>query len=364
MMATRGLSAQCLDDDGLEPLLAPLPGPDSAGVALRYDPQYRQIQNARQEDDASLPMGEWEAPLRQADWSEVAGLCCNVLATRSKDLQVAAWLSEAWLRLYGADGMLAGVNLLLGLIERYWDGAWPRIEDGEHEPRCSPFVWADRNLALACAQHLPLLKNEEGEPPWLYLEDWRRSAMRGAGNGQASETKEHGIDPDLVRRLAKQPLNQAYLRNQLPKLESIRLTWRKMGQALDERLGLDAPGLRTMDEQLSALIRTASNLLNDIADGGDAFEATDSALIAEAPIVDGGVQPETFADCTGRDQAYRQLGLIADYLRSIEPHSPTPYLLRKAVDWGRMSPEELMRDVMQDDGTFARYLSLLAPKQD
>jgi type VI secretion system protein ImpA len=62
---------------------------------------------------------------------------------------------------------------------------------------------------------------------------------------------------------------------------------------------------------------------------------------------------------TNRAQAYRQLSRIADYLAAIEPHSPTPYLLRKAVAWGGMSLADLMQEVAQEEGGMARYLSLL-----
>jgi len=38
-----------------------------------------------------------------------------------------------------------------------------------------------------------------------------------------------------------------------------------------------------------------------------------------------------------REQAYRILGEVADYLERTEPHSPTPYLIRRAISWGEMN---------------------------
>ena len=42
-----------------------------------------------------------------------------------------------------------------------------------------------------------------------------------------------------------------------------------------------------------------------------------------------------------RDEAYRRLREVAEFLRKTEPHSPVPPLLDRAVRWGNMSFEKL-----------------------
>ncbi|WP_214644802.1 type VI secretion system ImpA family N-terminal domain-containing protein, partial [Mycobacterium tuberculosis] len=80
----------------LTAFLSPLEGPEGpAGPPLRYDPVCARIREARTEEDASLPMGEWTRPLKKADWRTAEMLCTEVLQRRSKDLQMAAWLTEA-----------------------------------------------------------------------------------------------------------------------------------------------------------------------------------------------------------------------------------------------------------------------------
>lgn len=64
-----------------------------------------------------------------------------------------------------------------------------------------------------------------------------------------------------------------------------------------------------------------------------------------------------------RDEAYRMLESIADYLMKTEPHSPTPYLIKRAVTWGRMSLVDLMLEVVREEGDMTRYLSLLGIKE-
>jgi type VI secretion system protein ImpA len=51
--------------------------------------------------------------------------------------------------------------------------------------------------------------------------------------------------------------------------------------------------------------------------------------------------------------------LLAEYLAAIEPHSPTPYLIRRAVNWGRLPLPALMAEIMQEEGDLNRMVQLL-----
>jgi type VI secretion system protein ImpA len=84
-------SSQNLD---LEALLAPIPGENPAGRSLRYEGTYDAIQEARRADD-DLPQGPWQRARKVADWAGVIQLASEALSTKSKDLQIAAWLVEA-----------------------------------------------------------------------------------------------------------------------------------------------------------------------------------------------------------------------------------------------------------------------------
>ena len=80
----------------LEKLLAPISQEAPAGEDLRYDMVYDQIKTARYSDDA-LSQGEWQTEIKKADWKLVIYLCRETLKSRSKDLNIAAWLTEAQL---------------------------------------------------------------------------------------------------------------------------------------------------------------------------------------------------------------------------------------------------------------------------
>ena len=75
-------------------ILKPIAGDNPSGESLRYAPIYTQIKEAVREDD-DLTQGVWQTERKVADWPKVVKLCSDALIKQSKDLQLAAWLTEA-----------------------------------------------------------------------------------------------------------------------------------------------------------------------------------------------------------------------------------------------------------------------------
>jgi len=76
-------------------LLNPIAGDNPSGPSLRYERVYDQIKEARTEEDDTIPAGAWQRTAKRADFVLVIKLAGEALATKSKDLQLAAWLAEA-----------------------------------------------------------------------------------------------------------------------------------------------------------------------------------------------------------------------------------------------------------------------------
>src|SRR5687768_7644148 len=123
------MSAAPTDVFDLATLLAPVAPERPAGESLRYEGTHDRIRDARREDDPRLSQGIYQAEPKRADWAEVESLCLAALA-RSKDLQIAAWLLEAWLHRYGFAGAREGLRLLCELCENFWDDLHPALEPG------------------------------------------------------------------------------------------------------------------------------------------------------------------------------------------------------------------------------------------
>src|SRR5438876_1060124 len=81
----------------LNALLRPIPGENPSGENLRYSGLYDEISDARRADD-NLNQGEWQTELKVADFRRVIDIVVPALTNQSKDLQLAAWLSEALIK--------------------------------------------------------------------------------------------------------------------------------------------------------------------------------------------------------------------------------------------------------------------------
>ena len=62
-----------------------------------------------------------------------------------------------------------------------------------------------------------------------------------------------------------------------------------------------------------------------------------------------GTAPVTFKKTTlTRADVYQRLAESADLLEKMEPHSPIPYLIKRAVDLGSLPFPQLMRALISD----------------
>src|ERR1700733_6791848 len=131
-----------------EDILAPIAGENPSGIDLHYDTKlliYDKIREARRQDD-NLAQGDWQSERKTANFPLVVKLGQDTLATVSKDLQVAAWLTEALLRTERFDGLRQGLELTHKMMIEFWDTVYPIIEDGDRELRAVPLAWIGSKL--------------------------------------------------------------------------------------------------------------------------------------------------------------------------------------------------------------------------
>ena len=126
-----------------EDILAPIAGENPSGIDLRYDTKlliYDKIREARRQDDG-LAQGDWQSERKTANYPLVIKLSQDTLATVSKDLQLAAWLTEGLLATEQFAGLCQGLTLCNALLTTFWETVYPVIEDGDRELRAKPLSW-------------------------------------------------------------------------------------------------------------------------------------------------------------------------------------------------------------------------------
>ena len=75
-------------------LIQPISADNPAGEDMSFSEEFDQIKEARRADD-DLPQEEWETKLKASEWPKVTRIATELLSSKTKDLQIAAWLTEA-----------------------------------------------------------------------------------------------------------------------------------------------------------------------------------------------------------------------------------------------------------------------------
>jgi type VI secretion system protein ImpA len=112
-----------------------------------------------------------------------------------------------------------------------------------------------------------------------------------------------------------------------------------------------APTLRATDEALRAMQGLAREALR--AAGGRPAAAPNAPADRTPPVAapEGAEVRARAGDAvspggpiSSRAEAYQRLMEAADYLLRTEPHSPVPYLVKRAISWGNMPLTELLQE--------------------
>lgn len=124
-------------------------GANPSGENLRYELIYGEIRaGIRRARGEVLPDPDGEDfRAKSVMWRFVIGTCRDLLRWRSKDLMLAAWLTEAQLAVDGLTGLRDGLDVLCALVETFWETLYPEMEEGDAEARLRIFEWLDTRLA-------------------------------------------------------------------------------------------------------------------------------------------------------------------------------------------------------------------------
>lgn len=332
-------------------LLNPIPGANPGGADLRYDPLYDKIKEARREED-ELPQGAWERPRKVADWPQVVKLGGEILAAKSKDLWVAAWITEAMLRREGIGGLTAGLSLCRDLVERFWDHLFPEIEEGDIELRAAPLEWVGLKLDVG-VRLVPLTRS--GLTYLSYLES-RAIGYEASVADDYERKKERTRLVEQDGRLPPEEFDKAVDATPKAWYKQLDADFGAAFAALDalteagrQRFGEDAPSYAALRGALEEVHRVEGQLLAHKLE----LEPDPPEPVAAAPEIGGALPDESSAGATtaaaaaarlaaeptSADDAAAHVAAAARFLRQRSPTSPAPYLLLRALRWGELRGE-------------------------
>jgi type VI secretion system protein ImpA len=235
--------AELAIDDLLDPISAEQP----AGVDLRWTTEWDRIKEARRADDG-LDSGKWiKKDQKTSDWPRVNELVTRALQERSKDLQLALWLTESNIKLHGFRGLRDGLWLTRELMVRYWDkGLYPVMEDGP-EDRAGPFEWLNNKLVDSIVV-LSITPRADKGPEYSYID--LQEARRLDGR----------ISMDLFERVLRESRREQ--QEELHEVfQQVCDEFKKLENVIDEKFGEVAPNLSDCRTNLKEMSEALSDIL-------------------------------------------------------------------------------------------------------
>jgi type VI secretion system protein ImpA len=313
-------------------LLAPIPGfEDPAGADVPFEVRQRLNEDRREVIDAR------EEFSKAADWPGVIRTCREVLSRTSKNLEIGARLTEALFQQHGFGGLRDGLRLLHLLVDQCWERLYPPLGEPEALETRADHVnllnQTSRNWNFPDALRLrPLFRNREGAFSFL---DWERSQeVPPRGPMTAADFQKKVIGPEKLETFID--LSEDAIQG-LAELDGLI-------ESLTEKMGPEAPRLETLRQALSAGSRFLEHVVaqKSPASGPAVVSAEERGT---SPVVSAGLPAQAPSN---RAEVYRQLAQAAEVLQQLEPHSPVPYLIRRAVELGDLPFPDMIRKLIRE----------------
>ncbi|HCI48712.1 MAG TPA: type VI secretion system protein TssA [Holosporales bacterium] len=317
-----------------------------------------------------MPQGVWVQDLKSANWGDVEKLCLNILQTQSKDLQVVAWLLEAWMSLYSMKGLKQGFDLLLQMSQKYWDTAFPQLNPQDPEFRSAPYNWINERLSnrfnkieVTAPDDPDLLTYSYST--YLDLQKDGGIVITGSSEEQNLSEKRTGFAKSL-----KKTKDDFFVGLKADGEETLTLI-KNLQSFLDSKFGADGPSLYHAQDKIQEFINFFEQTLaarhqpqENVSVKLEAGEEEENASSSEntPPAANTNVHVDMVMN--SRSDAYALINQAADYLEKLDPHSPSPHLIKRAIRWSNLDLKNLLQEMIKDPSSLEDLKHLLGMAQE
>jgi type VI secretion system protein ImpA len=331
-------------------LLNPIEGPNPSGANLRYDPVYDKIKEARREE-AQPPPGMTEQDRKVSDNAQVIKLTTDLLTNKTKDLQLAAWLTEAWLKQRGFGGLKDGLALCCGLVDKFWDTLYPEMEDGDVESRGAPLGFVGVKLDIPLKLVPVVEKAKYGMLDHQQSKDvGYEDQVKGdeAKKKRAALVKEGKLTPEAFDKAFEETPKKFYAQAEKD-LDACLESLTHLKKSCDEKFGDEGPAFGPLKSALDASRHLIHGFLQKkrekepdpvevvpAAEGAPGAEG-EGAAAAAGPVRTGVlISFDGSSEPADRVDAIKKVAEAASFLRRREPQSPASYLMLRGLRWGEL----------------------------
>jgi type VI secretion system protein ImpA len=352
----------------IQSLIAPIPGESPAGEDLRQDfsatapfQRLRDLRGQIRSQERAADAEDEAAAQPIAEWRQVIEGGTELLAQRSKDLEIAAMLIEGLARVHGYAGLRDGFRLVQALVDQHWDGLHPQPDEDGVATRLRPITGLNGEGAegtlIQPVRKIPMIRGQQASYGlWQIaqasdiaaLDPDRREQRLAAG----------GVDLDAVRKAAGE-MDATAAATLIADIAGAREAFQQLCAALDQRCGREAPPSSNLRMVLEAAHDAAVLVLGDrvpaqLATTEGAMEA---AAAAPAPAAGSAARSAAApGEIRDREDAFRLVETAAAWFRRMEPQAPISYTLQESVRRARLPLPELLQELIRDETARGDFL--------
>lgn len=320
--------------DPLDSLLSPLSAASPCGDDPEYDPAFLALQDASA-GRAEQQFGKTVVPAREPDWPSVHQQA-RALVERTRDLRTAVLFTRSGARVEGLAGAVRGLQLVRGLLERYWDDVHPRLDasaGGDATARLN---------ALSALSH-----------PAAGLADFRAASLTGLRGGVTVRDielaigraeplpgegmpTEEGVMQGVQSAIAAQP---GVAQQMLDASEASLALTACFEQRLDATSTPDIEALQRLLKRVAATARRATGASAEAAGAvGSGASASDPQAVAPPPP----------GSLSTREDVMRSLERACEWIERNEPTNPAPLLIRRSQRLMTKNFVDIIRDLVPE----------------
>ncbi|MGF1579071.1 MAG: ImpA family type VI secretion system protein [Gemmataceae bacterium] len=328
-------------------LVASLPGDAPAGgeVPALVGQQLKKARETKQRDSQT---GEWVE--KKPEWENIIQIATYQLTNTSKDLPLATRLVEALTKHHGVPGLRDGLHLLGEMVANCWDRMHPLLKPEalkeclEKRSNILQATLSDPDYGVLfplTVEKMPLVLIDNNPAS---LHD-KKLADRGKGT----------FSTDKFARA--QPLNDSILDDLKEACEQ----FHSLTEVLDKKLEEEAPNLRKLQEVMEECLGFLKHVVGEPETPPEEEEQESPQKATSNP------SPAVPSNEPTAETLYAQLDFIATQLSKLQPNNPAISLIRRAIKIGKMSPGELIEELVRDSAAQAdrkREFGVVEPSGD
>ena len=179
-------------------------------------------------------------------------------------------------------------------------------------------------------------------------------------DAKADKASKLGFSNEDVERAVAESSEDFYVNSRDDVAEAIDI-YRKTSVMLDEYCGInDSPP----SSNIINILQDCQGSINHIGKNKMPVEEeiTEYTEEGEPVAVAADTPSQSVGPIKSRADAFKKLTEISEFFRKTEPHSPIPYILERAVKWGEMPLNDLIKELIPDSSARDTFGSLTGIK--